>query len=131
MPNVRTNEDFLKIYEEAFAAGQKAVEELNIAPMIVSQHENPLDDSSPIRKSYYVADGVCGFAWVQIKPANGKFAKWLIDQQIARKSIYDPGIRMSIHWFEQSYQKKDAFARAFAKVLQGYDINAIPHSRLD
>jgi len=119
------------IYNKAHEAGMKAVSGLNVIPMVVTQHANPIDDNSPVVNSYFVEDGCCGFAWVNIKPANSSFAKWLVKNNHARKNSYEPGISIWIHDFNQSYQKKMTYAYAFAKVLQEHEIRAYAGSRLD
>lgn len=112
-----------EIYQEAFSAGIKAVSALEVKPMLVLNQD--------MKVAYYVSDGACGFAWIQIKPANSKFVKWLKDQGIGRKSIYEAGYRISVSEFDQSLQKKEAYANAFAEVLQKHGINAFSNSRID
>jgi hypothetical protein len=99
--------------------------------MIVSEHSNPLDDSSKVVRQYYVGDGVCGFAWVKITPARGKFVKWLKDNRIGRSNSYEGGYDISISDYNQSLQKKEAYANAFAKVLVDKGIKAYANSRMD
>ena len=70
--------EYAAIYDEAWKAGVAAATDTVPVPMQVVQRANPLDDKSPIVKAYEpVYDGVCGFAWVKVKPANSPFAKWL------------------------------------------------------
>lgn len=114
-------EEFDKIYAEAHSAGMAAVKALDVVPMVVSGHANQMDDSSPVVKQWYVADGVCGFASVHIGPANKPFAKYLVDiQNVAKKDSYNGGIYIWISDFGQSMQKKEAYARAFAEVIKGH-----------
>jgi hypothetical protein len=118
------------LYIQAHDAGNNAVTQTTVTPMIVSQHANPLDDGSETIKQWYVEDGVCGFASVIIKPANSKFAKFLIANQLGRKA-YGGGVCMSIKDFNQSLTKKEAYAYAFAKVLNDNGITAYVDSRMD
>lgn len=118
------------IYEQAHAAGCQAVERVTVNPMIVQERANPLDDQSAITRSYLVNDGVCGFASVLIRPANSKFAKYLVSLNLARKS-YLGGVAMSVHYFNQSLTKKEAYGEAFAKVLASNGICAYCESRMD
>lgn len=118
------------IYNAANAAGRAAVVALKVTPMVVTQHSNPLDDSSAIRKAYFVEDGPCGFAYVTIKPANSRFAKFMVVNGLARKA-YGGGVTMSVRDYNQSLQKKEAYAYAFAKVLQDNGIKAYAESRMD
>jgi hypothetical protein len=119
------------LYYKADAAGKDAVANLKVIPMVVGHAKgffgNDIDYSKP---TYYVEDGLCGFAWVNIKPANSKFANWLKKQGLARKGTYG-GLSMWIRDYNQSVQKKEAYAHAFAKVLQDAGINAYADSRLD
>jgi hypothetical protein len=118
------------IYQQAHYQGNVAVEMANVTPMIVQQRENPLNDESRLVKEYYVNDGVCGFASVTVKPANSKFAKYLVENGLGRKG-YGGGVCMSIRQFNQSLQKKEAYAYAFASVLNEHGIKAYVESRID
>ena len=119
-----------KIYSQAHHQGNVAVEVANVAPMVVQQRENPLNDESKVIRQYLVNDGVCGFASVNVKPANSKFAKYLVANGLARKS-YLGGVSMSVHQFNQSLQKKEAYAYAFASVLNEHGIKAHVESRMN
>ena len=118
------------LYIQAHNAGNNAVTQTTVTPMIVTQAANPLDDSSAVVNAWIVNDGVCGFASVIIKPANSKFAKFLVANQLARKH-YAGGVSMSIRDFNQSLTKKEAYAQGFAKVLNDNGINAYVDSRMD
>lgn len=120
-----------QVYEQAHQAGLNAVLSANVTPMIVTERANPLDDSSSVKRAYFVDDGVCGFASVQIKPANSKFAKFLLERQLARKDSYRGGIAMPVREFNQSLQKKEAYAYAFSGVLNSYGVKSYVESRLD
>ena len=118
------------IYQQAHYQGNVAVEMANVTPMVVQQRENPLDDDSRLVRQYFVSDGVCGFASVTVKPANSKFAKYLVANGLGRKG-YGGGVCMSIRDFNQSLQKKEAYAYAFASVLNEHGIKAYVESRID
>ena len=75
-------------------------------------------------------DGVCGFASVNVKPANCKFAKFLVANGLGRKS-FNGGVSMSVRDFNQSLTKKEAYAYAFASVLAEHGIKAYVESRMD
>lgn len=122
--------DFDVIANKAHEAGIKAVEALQVIPMVVSERASPLDDSSPVQKQYYVADGVCGFAWVAFKgnTAWGRYAK----KYLGAKSKYGGGLQIWISAYNQSMQKKEAYAQAYAKVLNDNGIaDAYADSRMD
>ena len=118
------------IYSQADYKGNVAVQMATVAPMVVQQRENPLNDGSRLVREYFVADGVCGFASINVKPANSKFAKYLVANGLGRKA-YGGGVSISVHQFNQSLQKKEAYAHAFAKVLRDNGINAWSESRMD
>ena len=118
------------IYAQANDKGNAAVQMTTVTPMVVQQRENPLNDDSRLVREYFVADGVCGFASVTVKPANSKFAKYLVANGLGRKA-YNGGVSMSIRQFNQSLQKKEAYAYAFASVLNEHGIKAHVDSRMD
>lgn len=133
MVNIKTATDaqMEQILQEAIQAGRKAAKDAQVVPMIVGEAiglSNQIDPSKPVE---YVADGVCGFAWVTVKPANSRFAKFLVSKGLARKSFSEPGVYMWISDYNQSMQRKEAYAHAFAGVLVDYDINAYSQSRMD
>jgi len=96
----------------------------------VQQRANPLNDNSEVQRQWLVNDGVCGFASVIVKPANCKFAKYLKEQGLGRKHYYG-GLSMSVRDFNQSLQKKEAYAYAFVRVLEQNGIEAYVESRMD
>ena len=118
------------IYQQAHEHGNLAVKMAFVTPMVVQQRENPLNDDSRVVREYFINDGVCGFANVIVKPANSKFAKFLVANGLGRKS-FSGGVSMSIRDFNQSLQKKEAYAHAFSRVLNDYGINAYAESRMD
>ncbi len=122
--------DLAALYTAAHNAGNAAVQSATITPMVIQQRANPLNDRSDLIKQYYVEDGVCGFASVIVKPANSAFAKFLALNCGGRKSYYG-GISLSVQAFNQSLQKKEAYAYAFAEVLNAAGINAHVESRMD
>jgi hypothetical protein len=84
------------------------------------------------RAAYGEPQWPCGFAWVTIKPANCKAAKYLVAKGMARKahgggvSVWNP-----VGSFTQNMDIKEAGARAFAEVLKEHGINAYSDSRMD
>ena len=126
------------IVKEANAAGKAAVEKLEVVPMIVGQEtsmfSNKIDYSKP---TYYVADGVCGFAWVDVYPKNkgntraGKEERKLLESFGFRKNDYAKTYQLWVSAYNQSMQKKEAYARAYADVLRENGLKAYSGSRLD
>lgn len=89
---------------------------------------NTIDPSQPI---YHVPQGVCGFAWVNIRPGNSSFARWCTKNSKGRPNSYEGGVNVWVHQFGQSMECKEAYARAFAAVLTEAGIKAYAGSRMD
>lgn len=74
----------------------------------------------------------CGFAWVNITPARGKFVNYLKEQGVGRKS-YEKGYDIwnpsghGTQWMDAKYEG----AKAFVDVLRKHGINAQALSRMD
>lgn len=136
IPDIDT---FKEILAKADAAGKEAVEKAKIIPMIVGEGKslfsNEIDYSKPTE---YVSDGVCGFAWVNVYPefkGNTKLGK------LERKVLEECGFQkdwdsnkkyyMWVSAYNQSMQKKEAYARAFAKIVAAYGIDSFAQSRMD
>lgn len=123
---------FLAAHEAGMEAGQGHRPE----PMHVVERANPLDDSSPITRRYApVMDGVCGFAWIKVRPATSSFARWLKAEKdtlpVGIHSGYRGGLDIWVRGFDQSYERKMAYATAFADVLREAGLNAFADGRLD
>ena len=120
------------IYAEAHSAGMSAGNKCKPTPMIVGQPTTPLgNDIDYEKETWYVGDGVCGFAWVNIKPARGKFVTWMKKNNVGRKDNYYGGWTVWVSGFGQSMARKEDYARAFSKVLNDYGITAYSMSRMD
>jgi hypothetical protein len=117
------------LYQSAHAAGNAAVESTVVRPMIV-RWVDPVSYTGEAIQEYIVDDGVCGFASVIVKPANSAFAKYLAAHHGASKA-YSGGMSLYISDFNQSLQRKEAYAKAFASVLVDAGINAHYESRMD
>jgi len=129
---------FRSICDKADAAGNEAVKQLTVIPMVVGQETSlfsgELDHSKP---TYYVEDGVCGFAWVSVRPANkgntrlGKQERALLKDAGFRLNDYEKTFQLWISQYNQSIQKKEAYASAFAEVLRETGLKAYSGSRMD
>jgi len=122
---------FQQIWDEAYTAGNKALEECRPTPMVVAQHSDMLDDSSPIDKSWFVEGGACGFAWVNIAPGTQPFAKWVKSRGYGSRDSYYGGITIWCKEGGQSVERKTAWCGAFSRVLDKYDIKSYTYNRLD
>lgn len=136
---IPTLTEFLAIIDKADVAGREAVSKLKVIPMIVGEAKslfsNEIDYSKPTE---YVADGVCGFAWVNVYPefkGNTKLGKEerKVLEAAGFEKDWDSNKKYSkwISDFNQSLQKKETYARAFAKVLSDNGINSYAQSRMD
>jgi hypothetical protein len=151
--------NFQGFLNNARIAGLEAVQALmqsgGCVPMTVSQHANPMDDNSPVTKAWFVPDGPCGFAWVKVvtsmksfrgtnynRSLNGQFANWLKAQAkttgrryneilLPDKTAYNGGVDIWVSGFNQSIQKKETYAAAFAGALNAVGIVAYSDSRMD
>jgi hypothetical protein len=131
-----TKTDWGKVYAEAHKAGLEAVERATPTPMVVYETHGLTDIPKEGGKSWYVPSGVCGFAWVNIRPATSSFVKYLKSKGIGRLDSYYGGWTIWVgglfpDFREQSVEYKEAYARAFASVLKEHGIKAYAHSRLD
>ena len=129
---VYVNEIPATVYADAHAKGIAAGNGANPTPMIVGTPTTPLgNDIDYSKDTHYVSDGVCGFAWINIKPARGKFVKFLKDNKIGRKDSYYGGYTVWVSHFGQSLARKESYARAFANHLNENGIKAYSMSRMD
>jgi len=124
--------EYEALFNKAHLAGLHAGDSVAVAPMYVVEHTNPLDDNSPIKKVYPpVMDGVCGFAWVNVRPGTSTFARWLRKTNKGRTDSYAGGVTIWVGHYNQSMTRKEAYARAFAEVLRSAGITAYSNSRMD
>ena len=121
-----------EIYREAYAAGLKAGHEVQVTPMVVGTETTPFSNIiDNTKQTYFIEGGVCGFAWVKIRPARGKFVQFLKDKDLGYQNSYEGGYDLSCREFGQSLTRKEAFVNAFAEVLRNYGIDAYGQSRID
>ena len=134
-------ESAVKILSEAEKSGTESYEEHRPTPMIVQQHEDMLNDNSPVKQAWDVPEVVCGFAWINV-PGNSWFIRELKKKGFARpnrrnfdsKIVFRPGYPSGYQYWVgggQSYERKVAFARAFSEVLNKYGVKNYTGSRLD
>lgn len=115
-------EKFREAHRKALAAAAQAALDVIPAPMVVAQHTDQLDDSSPVKQSWYVSEGACGFGWVQTYPGNSSFAVWAKKFAGFRKA-YHGGLQLWSRAADhqgrqtQSYERNVAWARGYAKKM--------------
>ena len=115
-----TPSQFEDIWREADVTGRDAAEAVRPVPMIVEG----------MGRTYYVEEGVCGFAWVNWK-GNTAWGRWTKATGRTRKDSYHGGQTLWVSAYQQSMARKEAYARAFAKVLNDCGIEAHVGSRMD
>ena len=121
---------YRRIFGDALDAGMKAGAAA-VPPEMVVYEANPITgERIPGRPTYRVPEGPCGFAWINVRPATTGFARWLKKNGLARKA-YHGGIDINVREYGQSLVRKEAYAKAFAKVLRDYGIKAYEGSRMD
>jgi hypothetical protein len=124
---IMTTLNIANVMQMAAIAGAKAMESCSPSPMVVTDG----------KQKWFVPDGVCGFAWVNLYKIQGK--KPRANSQLAKvlntfgfeKNTYQRSFQLWISAGGQSMQKKEAYAHAFARVLCQNGIEAYPGSRLD
>lgn len=107
---------FVHIWERANAAGMEAGKNAIPTPMTVVSGVPGGE-----QRADYISEGPCGFAWVNMKPGTNRFAKWLVDMEIASKDSYYGGVTIWCSGFGQSIARKTAWAEAVAKSLREYE----------
>jgi predicted nucleic acid-binding Zn finger protein len=113
--------EFAALYLKARQAGLDAGSAEKTSTMVVVGHG----------QRYVVPEGPCGFAWVVVKPGTSAFARWLVKKGYASKHYYG-GVSIWVSDFNQSMERKYAYAAAFAEVLrQGGIENCYADSRMD
>lgn len=112
---------FEALWHRAHAAGMVAAMPVIPTPMAVTDGQTV----------HVVADGVCGFAWIVVRPATSSFARWAAKNKGARKEYGGGMCLRSVGEFNQSMARKEAYADAFAKVLREAGIEAYSRSRMD
>jgi len=110
---------FKMVWDRAVAAGKAAGSTIQPVPMVVQGGG----------QRWVVPDGMCGFAWVSF-PGNTAFGRWAKKVMGAGKH-YPSGLAHWVSDFNQSIARKEAYAHAFAKVLQDAGIDCHAGSRLD
>ena len=118
MPSMIEREKPLKaVFEKAWEAGHYAAATVIPEPMVIAGY-------API------SEGVCGFAWITIKPGTSPAARYAKKYLKARTGYYG-GMEIWVSGYGQSMTRKEAFAEAAAAVLREAGIAATAGSRMD
>jgi hypothetical protein len=72
---------------------------------------------------------ICGFAWVRVKGLRGKKLKEF--QKRGFDKCFSGGQMLFVNDYDQSHDRKAAYAREYAKTLQENGFDAWSESRLD
>lgn len=136
MTKTQRDKKFADLFRQAVEAGKAAAAAHTPTPMVVQQRENPMDDSSHVVQQWTVPQGVCGFAWINIKPGNHPFANWLKRHGHARKDEYYGGVTVWVSEYGQSMELKERYAHGFAEVIRDHfasdpRFHAYAQSRMD
>lgn len=119
----KVSEDFIEyVVNRAHMAGIEAADIAVPKVFHIVDSENKVLDT--------LEDGLCGFAWVTIRPNRGPLVAWL-----KKKGYGDAGhaggFVIWINRYNQSQTRKYAYAKAFAEVLNLKGFNAVAGTRLD
>jgi hypothetical protein len=130
------------IIKQAHEAGMIAGEGITPVPMVIgtptTTFGNDIDYTKPVE---IINAGACGFAYVHIA-GNTSFGRWALAKTklaqigssargLFRKSEYHGGLVMPVFEFGQSMERKEAYAREFARVLDYNGVVAHSSSRMD
>ena len=113
---------FAILWERAYAEGHKAAMACTPNPMVV------VDPQSG--EEWIVSDGACGFAEIRLSKGSTSFARWAKKNAGFEKHYYG-GLYHWISAYNQSMERKYAFAKAACEVLKENGIDCFPTSRMD
>jgi hypothetical protein len=122
---------FTELHDRAARAGNEAALLCRPVPMVVVQHANGFDDKSPVVYREVVDGGVCGFAWVVVRPATSSLPRWAMKNLPSASKNYGGGLCLWCPLSTQSMEIKEAYCEAYAKVLREAGVSAHAQSRLD
>jgi len=101
----------------AHMAGRQAAADCEPTPMVVGN-----DD-----EYYFVDDGACGFAWVNVSPRNCRTANALkkigldeVPRYQWSSVAHEKAVQLWIHDYGQSVERKAAYASAYSEVLAAW-----------
>lgn len=125
--------NYQAIHNECHEAGMIAGANVKANPIVVGESTTPFgNDIDYTKPTYTIDDGPCGFAWINIYPGNCKLANAYKKLGLARPA-YGGGVQVWVHEFNQSHDRKYAYAQAYAiklRELTGVE-RIYSNSRLD
>ena len=122
---------FSAVWQMARKAGLEAGSNNSPTPMVVSEADVLTGKRLENGRSWFVSEGVCGFAWVKVSPGNCSFARWLVKNKLGR-TAYNGGVDIWISDFNQSMERKSACAEAMAEIFRKeLGVRAYGDSRMD
>ena len=134
-PPSKAQPNWHALYRAAHEAGQVAADAAVPTPMLVGTAvglSDIIDETKPV---YVVRGGLCGFAYIIVRPARGGFVNWMRDNGIGYKHYYGgwtiPARPLTPPDLSQSVEIKEKYARAFAGVLRDHGINCTVETMLD
>lgn len=149
MTKTERHKQYASALAEALQAGAQAGTGATPRPMVVGSPKNLVGSLvggndggfDPEQPTYYVADGVCGFAWLQVK--GRQFNNWLTGTVASaspasevlagygelvsepRPDSYYGGVSVWVRGYGQSMQRKEAFAGAVARSLSAANLEGL------
>jgi hypothetical protein len=133
--------DMKALIARAAEAGDAAFREAIPTPMVVYTPRNMMgslmggDDggADPSKPVDFVSEGVCGTAWVNVKPGGSRFARFILSEKLGRADSYRGGVSLSLYSIcgdrmSQSLTRWEAAAHAVAAVLREAGIKAYGQS---
>lgn len=134
--------EFPALFEELKSVSHAALADCPApTPMIVGTPTTPLgNDVDMTKQVWYVADGVCGFAYVVLENGRTGFAQWLLKNGLGNKwwsggrtkgVVVNTYPRFGFAEPGQSYEKSKFVAGKVAARLRDYGIDAWVDARID
>lgn len=115
----KTAVEWQALYDKAHATGDAAANAAQCSAMQVTDG----------KRVWHVPDGPCGFAWIKFA-GNTPWARWA-KAHAGAHNAYPTGYMIWVSDYNQSMQRKEAYAHAFATVLRDAGIHAYAASRMD
>lgn len=137
-----TDSKYAELFDSLKEVSRRALAECPApTPMIVGHPSTPLgNDVDPTKPMWYVADGVCGMAFVVLESGRTGFAQWLLKNGYGNKhwsygrtkgvSLYDFP-RFGFAEVGQSYEKNRFVAIRMAEHLRANGYDCWVDSRID